>query len=131
MKVTTSDRLKYLMETRNLRQADILEKIQPYCQKYGVKIPRNALSQYVTGKVLPKQDKLTILGLALGVSEVWLMGYDVPMEREVPTPATGSEQERAEIATLFASLSEENQRRLLDFAQVLLVAQQVEHDSQE
>lgn len=44
MKVTTSDRLKYLMETRNLRQADILEKIQPYCKKYGVKIPRNALS---------------------------------------------------------------------------------------
>lgn len=86
MKVTTSDRLKYLMETRNLRQADILEKIQPYCKKYGVKIPRNALSQYVTGKVLPKQDKLTILGLALGVSEVWLMGYDVPMERETPAP---------------------------------------------
>ena len=130
MKVTTSDRLKYLMETRNLRQADILEKIQPYCKKYGVKIPRNALSQYVTGKVLPKQDKLTILGLALGVSEVWLMGYDVPMERESPAPASGAEQERAEIATLFASLSEENQRRLLDFAKVLLVAQQAEHDSQ-
>lgn len=130
MKVTTSDRLRYLMETRNLRQADILERIQPYCQRYGVKIPRNALSQYVTGKVLPKQDKLTILGLALGVSEVWLMGYDVPMERDVPAPAAGSEQERAGIATLFASLSEENQRRLLDFAQVLLVAQQAERDSQ-
>ena len=130
MKVTTSDRLRYLMETRNLRQADILERIQPYCQRYGVKIPRNALSQYVTGKVLPKQDKLTILGLALGVSEVWLMGYDVPMEWDAPAPAAGSEQERAGIATLFASLTEENQRRLLDFAQVLLVAQQAEHDSQ-
>ena len=129
MKVTTSDRLKYLMETRNLRQADILERIQPYCQKYGVKIPRNALSQYVTGKVLPKQDKLTILGLALGVSEVWLMGYDVPMEREVHAPVAGSGQERTKIATLFASLTEENQRRLLDFAQVLLVAQQAERDS--
>ena len=129
MKVTTSDRLKYLMETRNLRQADILEKIQPYCQRYGVKIPRNALSQYVTGKVLPKQDKLTILGLALGVSEVWLMGYDVPIERDVPAPAAGSAQERAEIVTLFASLTEENQRRLLDFAQVLLTAQQAERDS--
>ena len=81
MKLSTSDRLKYLMETRNLRQADILEMIKPYCEKYNVNIPRNALSQYVTGKVLPKQDKLTILGLALNVSEVWLMGYDVPMER--------------------------------------------------
>ena len=130
MKVTTSDRLKYLMESRNLRQADILEKIKPYCEKYGVKIPRNVLSQYVTGKLMPKQDKLTILGLALGVSEVWLMGYDVPMEREAPAPASGTELERDEIAKLFASLSEENQQRLLDFAKVLLVAQQAEHDSQ-
>ena len=80
MKQTTSDRLKQLMEMRNLRQADILEMIEPYCQKYGVRIPRNALSQYVTGKVIPKQDKLTILGMALNVSEIWLMGYDVPME---------------------------------------------------
>lgn len=130
MKVTTSDRLRYLMETRNLRQADILDMIQPYCQKYGVKIPRNALSQYVTGKVLPKQDKLTILGLALNVSEVWLMGYDVPMDRENSAPSYVSGTERNEIATLFASLTEENQRRLLDFAQVLLKAQQGERDSQ-
>ncbi len=129
MKVTTSERLQSIMATRNLRQADILEMIQPYCKKYDVKIPRNALSQYVTGKVLPKQDKLTILGLALGVSEVWLMGYDVPMERENPAPEpTGSE--RDEVYTLFTSLSEENQKRLLDFAQVLLKAQQAEHDSQ-
>ncbi|MEG1497684.1 MAG: hypothetical protein RR385_09965, partial [Clostridiales bacterium] len=34
------------------------------------------------GKVEPGQEKLTILGLTLGVSEVWLMGYDVSMERD-------------------------------------------------
>ncbi|MBR3503849.1 MAG: hypothetical protein IKO07_06345 [Clostridia bacterium] len=129
MKVTTSERLQSLMAARNLRQADILDMIQPYCKKYDVKIPRNALSQYVTGKVLPKQDKLTILGLALGVSEVWLMGYDVPMEREKPAPEPSS-SERDEITALFASLSDENQKRLLDYAQVLLKAQQAENDSQ-
>lgn len=80
-KLTTADRLKQLMRERNLRQVDILEKIQPYCKRYGVKIPHNALSQYISGKVLPKQDKLTILGLALNVSEAWLMGFDVPQDR--------------------------------------------------
>ena len=30
-----------------------------------------------------KQDKLTILADALNVNEVWLMGYDVPMERDL------------------------------------------------
>ena len=43
---------------------------------------KNDLSQYVNGKTEPGQEKLTILGLALNVNEAWLMGYDVPMERD-------------------------------------------------
>lgn len=80
-KETTADRLQLLMKERGLRQADIYELAQPYCKKYGVKLGRNDISQYVNGKILPGQHKLTILGLALNVSEVWLMGYDVPKER--------------------------------------------------
>ena len=70
------------MSDRNLRQIDILELCKPYCQKYQIKLGRNDLSQYVSGKVEPGQRKLTILGLALNVSEAWLMGFDVPMERD-------------------------------------------------
>ena len=81
-KKTTSERLKQLMAERNLRQVDILEKAQPYCAKFGVKLGRNDISQYVSGKVLPKQDKLTVLAHTLNVSEAWLMGFDVPPERE-------------------------------------------------
>lgn len=82
MKVSdTSSRLKQIMQERGLRQVDILAKCKPYCEKYGVKMGRNDLSQYISGKFLPGQRKLTILGLALNVSEVWLMGLDVPMER--------------------------------------------------
>lgn len=80
-KESTSDRLKQIMSKRNLRQVDILEMCKPYCQKYDVKLGRNDLSQYVTGKVEPGQKKLTVLGMALNVSEAWLMGYDVPMGR--------------------------------------------------
>ena len=81
MKCTTSERLQTIMDERNLRQADILAMVQPICKEQGTTIQRNALSQYVTGKVLPRQDKLTALAHALNVSEAWLMGYDVPMER--------------------------------------------------
>lgn len=77
----TSKRLKEIMDTRGLKQVDILEMAKPYCQKYGIRLGRNDLSQYVSGKVTPGQEKLTILGLALGVTETWLMGYDVPMDR--------------------------------------------------
>lgn len=125
----TALRLKQIMRERNLRQVDIIRMAEPYCKEYNLKLTKSDMSQFVSGKVAPGQWKLTILGKALNVSEVWLMGYDVPMKREQPAPAPGEKPERVEIATLFASLSEENQQRLLDFAQVLLVAQQAEHDS--
>lgn len=80
--ISTSDRLKQLMNERGLKQVDILEACKPYCMKYGVKLNKNDLSQYVSGKVIPKQDKLSILAMALKVNEVWLMGYDVPSEQD-------------------------------------------------
>ena len=83
MKITTTSvRLKKLMAERNLRQVDILNLAKPYCAQLGVKLEKNDLSQYVNGKVEPGQEKLTVLGLALDVSETWLMGYDVPISRE-------------------------------------------------
>lgn len=79
---TTADRLKEIMIERKIKQIDILNLAKPICEKYNVKLAKNDLSQYVNGKVEPGQDKLTVLGLALNVSEAWLMGYDVPKSRE-------------------------------------------------
>ena len=79
-KVSTAERLKSLMEARRMKQVDILNAAKPYCEKFHIKLEKNDLSQYVNGKVEPGQDKLSILGHALNVSEAWLMGFDVPME---------------------------------------------------
>lgn len=86
---STAQRLKQLMVERNLKQVDILTAVQPFCKQFGVSLKKNHLSQYVSGKSLPRQDKLIVLGLALNVSEAWLMGYDVPMERN-STPSSES-----------------------------------------
>lgn len=80
-KENTSSRLKYIMKTRNLRQIDILNACLPFCKTYNVKMNKSDISQYVSGKVEPNQDKLFILGQALNVTEAWLMGYDTSMER--------------------------------------------------
>lgn len=80
MKTTTSNRLKEIMSEQNLRQVDILEMIAPYSKKLDIRLAKNDLSQYVSGKVEPSQEKLTLLSLALNVSEPWLMGYDVPKQ---------------------------------------------------
>ena len=80
-KQSTAERLKKIMSERNLKQVDILNLAEPYCKMYKIRLGRNDLSQYVAGKVEPRQNKLYILGRALNVNEAWLMGLDVPMER--------------------------------------------------
>lgn len=80
---TTSDRLKEIMAKKGLKQIDILNKALPFCKKYNVKLGRNDLSQYISGKVEPGQKKLTVLAETLGVNETWLMGYDVPVSADL------------------------------------------------
>ena len=84
-RVTTAERLKEIMAERNLRQVDILNLSLPICAKWNVKMNKSDISQYVSGKVEPSQEKLVVLGIALNVSESWLMGFDVPKERKSPT----------------------------------------------
>ena len=79
---STAERLQQIIRDRGIKQADILAAAQPYCERYGVKLNKSDLSQFVNGKSNPGQWKLTVLALALHVSESWLMGLDVPMERQ-------------------------------------------------
>ena len=65
-------RLKYALELRNIRQSELSAK---------TKIPKSAICQYLSGNFEPKQDRVEVIANALDVSEAWLMGFDVPMER--------------------------------------------------
>ena len=69
---STATRLKKGMELRGLKQADIAELTG---------ISKGALSSYISGRYLPKQNNTYLIAKALNVSESWLMGADVPMER--------------------------------------------------
>lgn len=107
-RATTAQRLREVMEKRNLRQVDVVEMAKPFCEKYGVKLNKNDLSQYLSGKVKPMQEKLTLLGLVLNVSEGWLMGFDVSPDRATENaPATGQTDGRVtECMELFSLLSD-------------------------
>jgi transcriptional regulator with XRE-family HTH domain len=72
-KESCAARLKKALSVRNMTQSEL-------CQK--TKIPKSALSEYIKGLYDPKQDRLLILSEALNVDPVWLMGFDVPMEKE-------------------------------------------------
>ena len=49
-------------------------------------IGKSSISQYRNGIVNPKQDRIYLMAQALNVNEMWLMGHDVPMERQSPAP---------------------------------------------
>ena len=83
MKNTTASRLQQIMGERNLKQVDVITLSKVHQKELGVKLGKSALSQYINGKSTPDQEKLVLLARTLGVSEAWLMGYDVPM-KETP-----------------------------------------------
>lgn len=76
---TTANRIKEAMALREMRQADLVEKTN---------ISKGALSSYITGRYTPKQNNIYIIAKALNVNEAWLMGYDVPMERNTQVNVT-------------------------------------------
>ena len=78
---TFSNRLQKALDYSNMRQVDLVEK---------TKLDKTLINKYLAGVMKAKQDKLTILADALNVNEVWLMGYDVPMDRELKTDILGN-----------------------------------------
>lgn len=69
---TTANRMKEAMLKANKRQADISREAN---------VDKGALSSYLKGKYEPKQDVIYRIARVLNVSEMWLWGYDCPMER--------------------------------------------------
>lgn len=66
------ERLQEAMRLKDIKPVDLCEKTS---------IPKSAMSQYIAGKFKPKQTRTFLIAKALDVSDGWLMGLDVPMER--------------------------------------------------
>lgn len=71
-KESCADRLRQALDLRGMKQVDLIEKTG---------INKGAMSCYLSGKYEPKQFAVNKMALALDVSEMWLWGYDVPIDR--------------------------------------------------
>lgn len=70
---TCSNRIKIAMQTFGITQAELSRRTG---------ISKGALSSYLSGRYSPKQKTLYVLAEQLDVSAAWLMGYDVPMQKD-------------------------------------------------
>ena len=69
---TISERLQIAMDKRKIKQIDLARVAD---------VNQGALSRYLKGSYEPKSATIYKLALALDVSDMWLEGYDVTMER--------------------------------------------------
>ena len=111
-------RLKKALSIRNMRQADLCEK---------TKIPKSAISHYLSGSFVPKQDRAYIIAQALDVNPAWLMGFDAPMEIADIQKSSPSELQLTEgeklMLELFRRIPEDRQQAALDLLRAALKMQ--------
>ena len=73
LKSTLKDRLYEAMSIRGKKAVDLTRDLH---------IPKSAISQYLSGKSQNMDsERLYTIAKYLDVSEPWLLGYDVPMDR--------------------------------------------------
>ena len=94
------DRLRAALEIREKKAVDLSRDL---------KIPKSAISQYLSGhRIIKDSKRLFVIAEYLDVSEAWLMGFDVPMERIKKDDTQKDIVERSEMS--------ESTKALIDFA---------------
>ena len=68
------NRIREALSIRGMRQVELQEKSG---------VDKAAINHYIKQRYQPKQKALLSMAKALDVNEIWLAGYDVPMERNV------------------------------------------------
>ena len=101
-------RMREAMEAAGLSQSELCER---------TKIPKSAMSQYLSGAFKPKQERTYLIARALGVSESWLMGCDTPRERNEPPP--DNEQQ---LLSLFRQLNVAGKEVVIDYVDTLVTS---------
>ena len=102
---STSKRLKEAMNIRNMKQADLSR---------ATGLAKGGISNYVTGRYEPKSDVISKLAKALNCSEMWLWGYDVPMERKDKIKVSPEDEGEKLWMELYNRLSDETRQVFID-----------------
>lgn len=112
-----SARIKKALRIKGMKQAELCKRAN---------IPKSSLSQYLSGDFEPKQDRIYLISQALNVNEAWLMGFDVPMDRQTKSPNTSSTDKielndgEKMLIDLFRRVPEESQQLVLQMIRAAL-----------
>ena len=122
MSDTFKSRLIQAMELRQIKAAELAKRTG---------LSKAQISQYTNGIYEAKQAALYKLAVALDVSEAWLMGYDVPMERLISQKSAEQTtlielmqlhfgSDAVELVSAFSQLNDKGKEKALDTISDLL-----------
>lgn len=79
-----ADRLKEAMNIRGMKASEIVSISEKLFNEGKIikVLTKPLMSHYLKGTYEAKQDNLHTLSIILNVDEAWLMGYDVPIEKQ-------------------------------------------------
>ena len=118
--VTSTERINQIMKEKKLRQIDVLNLAKPFQQKYNIKFSKSHLSQYVNGKSNPDNEKIFLLSKVFGVTEAWLLGYNVPRYERIENtgPQTPQGLKIPVLGTVAAGIPISAVEEILDYEEV-------------
>ena len=117
---TSTERINQIMKEKRLRQIDVLNLAKPFQQKYNIKFSKSHLSQYVNGKSNPDNEKIFLLSKVFGVTEAWLLGYNVPRYERIENtgPQTPQGLKIPVLGTVAAGIPISAVEGILDYEEV-------------
>lgn len=78
---TFQNRLEKALKIRNVKPVELHEKTG---------ISESLLSKYLSGNAIARQRKISLISDALNINPIWLMGYDIPMEKDIRLDELGN-----------------------------------------
>ena len=117
---TSTERINQIMKEKRLRQIDVLNLAKPFQQKYNIKFSKSHLSQYVNGKSNPDNKKIFLLSKVFGITEAWLLGYNVPRYERIENtgPQTPQGLKIPVLGTVAAGIPISAVEEILDYEEV-------------
>jgi transcriptional regulator with XRE-family HTH domain len=118
-----SDRIRKAMQIRGMKATELCKL---------AKVPKSSLSLYLSDAYEPKQDRIYAIASVLNVSEAWLIGYDVPMEKqpnlnlklfaEPTVDIKTSDLTEGEIAMIkvLDKLTDDEQKKVIEYVEFLI-----------
>jgi len=107
-----ANRLRLAKSARNMSNEDIIAK----SKEFGSPMHKSKVSQFLHGRFLPTEERAFYWSKILRVDPLWLMGYGSDEEMPLLTTLEEDNKEIQELIKLFAGMSYDQRRLLLQIA---------------